>query len=707
MTTSNYLKLSKTLFKSFLRWNRRSHILQSKFTIDMIGIGLSQYIPDNYASFVTNKEGIQGAIFHCFRNHPKNEISTTKAVDQINLGFKVLKELNLVSEELLKRCDARKKRLKIEELSKVDSNISITYRVGQVVQHNELKIRGIVIGWEYDLQMNIQLVNVLTDIVDVSQFLSTEYNGLNHTVPSKVEFHSSDLSLVHDEALKRVSNLNFRDYFDGYDSLNCRYIANEDLSYWYENDLMIQQLQDQDNNKSLEMLKESQLLNQSLLNVGNNVLSLSKKLQNIVDKHLKSDYTANTKTPLTMTSEAAITQCSGSTVATKDLKDNIVTDIQRNMQFITNSVLDEVKNSIHNCTKAAVCGMNSVTNSSNSSISSISNNLTNNEAVLDTNKQEQFFYQPLRLGGQLHHKNNLHHHSNHNMDNSVNTSSDSTSQYQLEQLTNYKLQQIQRNSLLQFNKLQIEQIYYSIGYLGNCFTAIDQLLQLRFQSQGLAYHDGLKLSNDYISTTDATSIDSNNLLVNTKNETFNNTINAISNDSSNTINNTKFNIIEIPSTNKHVNRWNEESKTPKAIFQIGQVIKHKIFGYRGVICGFEQRPTIDMSRWEGIKDLKYGQEQPIYKVIPDEYDLKEICGISAYRHSYLVAQENIMLIDSKDNNQYIIEHINMNKYFVGFDPYTKSYRVPHMLRYCYPYNSSVLSSIPKYDLYLLYYISLL
>ena len=71
-----------------------------------------------------------------------------------------------------------------------------------------------------------------------------------------------------------------------------------------------------------------------------------------------------------------------------------------------------------------------------------------------------------------------------------------------------------------------------------------------------------------------------------------------------------------------------------------------------------------------------------------------ILGPDSFRSSYFVAQENIIPITSKDNSSYIIKHRNLNNYFLGYDPSTKSYRISHLLRYCFPYNSTH-SSIPK------------
>ena len=38
-------------------------------------------------------------------------------------------------------------------------------------------------------------------------------------------------------------------------------------------------------------------------------------------------------------------------------------------------------------------------------------------------------------------------------------------------------------------------------------------------------------------------------------------------------------------------------------FRIGQVVAHKRYGYRGVIYGWDPRPAVDVSRWDGVVGL--------------------------------------------------------------------------------------------------------
>ncbi len=92
------LKLKKTLFRSFLRWNRHPAIVSSNFVVDPNDIGIGHLLPQSVRS-IRNKEGIHGAISYCFRTPPaigENEVD-------MDLAFDVLKKLNTYGTELKRR----------------------------------------------------------------------------------------------------------------------------------------------------------------------------------------------------------------------------------------------------------------------------------------------------------------------------------------------------------------------------------------------------------------------------------------------------------------------------------------------------------------------------------------------------------------------------------------------------------------------------
>jgi hemimethylated DNA binding protein len=42
---------------------------------------------------------------------------------------------------------------------------------------------------------------------------------------------------------------------------------------------------------------------------------------------------------------------------------------------------------------------------------------------------------------------------------------------------------------------------------------------------------------------------------------------------------------------------------------VGQVVRHRLFSYRGVVVGWDKRPTVDVANWEGLRDSVIGPEQ--------------------------------------------------------------------------------------------------
>jgi heat shock protein HspQ len=43
------------------------------------------------------------------------------------------------------------------------------------------------------------------------------------------------------------------------------------------------------------------------------------------------------------------------------------------------------------------------------------------------------------------------------------------------------------------------------------------------------------------------------------------------------------------------------NNTPnRSYYAVGQIIRHKLFGYRGVIRGFDVRPLLDVANWVRI-----------------------------------------------------------------------------------------------------------
>jgi hemimethylated DNA binding protein len=74
-------------------------------------------------------------------------------------------------------------------------------------------------------------------------------------------------------------------------------------------------------------------------------------------------------------------------------------------------------------------------------------------------------------------------------------------------------------------------------------------------------------------------------------------------------------------------------------FRLGDVVHHKVFGYRGVVIGWDPKPTVDVSRWDGLERIDDPARHPFYHVVPDRNDSIEAFG--AERPVRYVCQENL------------------------------------------------------------------
>lgn len=57
-----------------------------------------------------------------------------------------------------------------------------------------------------------------------------------------------------------------------------------------------------------------------------------------------------------------------------------------------------------------------------------------------------------------------------------------------------------------------------------------------------------------------------------------------------------------------------------AVFRVGDVVRHKIDGYRCVVASWDDRPIMDVSRWSNVLRTKRKDAQPFYRVLPDARD---------------------------------------------------------------------------------------
>jgi hypothetical protein len=181
------IKLKKTLFRSFLRWNRHPAIVSSNFLVDPNDIGIGHLLPQSVRS-IRNKEGIHGAISYCFRTAPA---VGEKEVD-MDLAFDVLKKLNTYGTELKRRYSQHIKN------SAPDVYNKVILHIGQAVHHKPSNCRCVVTGWEIDMETGQQLVECIADQADVEEIVRVRdsYPGMYVLVMVESSIYACALPII-------------------------------------------------------------------------------------------------------------------------------------------------------------------------------------------------------------------------------------------------------------------------------------------------------------------------------------------------------------------------------------------------------------------------------------------------------------------------------------------------------------------------------
>ena len=75
-------------------------------------------------------------------------------------------------------------------------------------------------------------------------------------------------------------------------------------------------------------------------------------------------------------------------------------------------------------------------------------------------------------------------------------------------------------------------------------------------------------------------------------------------------------------------------------FGLGDVVQHKIYGFRGVVVAWDPKPIVDVSRWDGLQHIKDPHTYPFYHIIPDQNDC--VAAFGGERPSRYVCEENLI-----------------------------------------------------------------
>ncbi len=102
---------------------------------------------------------------------------------------------------------------------------------------------------------------------------------------------------------------------------------------------------------------------------------------------------------------------------------------------------------------------------------------------------------------------------------------------------------------------------------------------------------------------------------------------------------------------------------PAAKFAIGQVVKHRIFPFRGVI--FDVDPVFNNTEewWNSIPaDVRPRKDQPFYHLLAENDESEYVAYVS---------EQNLV----PDDTGRPVRHPQVKDYFEGFDAAQKAYRL--------------------------------
>jgi len=104
------------------------------------------------------------------------------------------------------------------------------------------------------------------------------------------------------------------------------------------------------------------------------------------------------------------------------------------------------------------------------------------------------------------------------------------------------------------------------------------------------------------------------------------------------------------------------SSLPSAKFLIGQIVKHRLFPFRGVI--FDVDPVFNNTEdwWLAIpEDIRPRKDQPFYHLLAENDESEYVAYVS---------EQNLLIDDTGEP----VRHPQVRDYFEGFDAERKAYR---------------------------------
>jgi hemimethylated DNA binding protein len=126
-----------------------------------------------------------------------------------------------------------------------------------------------------------------------------------------------------------------------------------------------------------------------------------------------------------------------------------------------------------------------------------------------------------------------------------------------------------------------------------------------------------------------------------------------------------------------------ESRRPACVaYRVGQLVRHKNYGYRGVICGWDETCCASEA-WAtqmGVKLLPGGTAQPFYNVLVDNRDRPS--------QTTYMAEENIILLEDTGDG---VQHSDVGLHFDYFVEWANVYLPSAELQRKYPHDALQLN----------------
>lgn len=227
---------------------------------------------------------------------------------------------------------------------------------------------------------------------------------------------------------------------------------------------------------------------------------------------------------------------------------------------------------------------------------------------------------------------------------------------------------------------RMDSCYTALYYLTSSYNTIDQLLQLRFQSKGLAYIEFLGTLTEQCDSVVS--------------EIVNSEIPGMDHHSTNH-----------PDSNSNSNSSGDSSSDiddtaqPRALYAVGQLVKHKRLSLLGVISGFDQRPLQVPAAAAAVDRTLTAAtavggvpgpntHQPFYQVFSTSLHSNSVMEIGP--NSQYIPQDELLHLTEDEKRAVMVPNGDeelpsvLHAKFDGFDREKKQFIPKKTLEYCFP-----------------------